>query len=364
MIELSLVSALAAARRWGYAEGVLAAYVTYVAASLSPWLGAAAAGFFLALGRGVRLDRLGALAVGLASAKFLLAPYVLGRALPYYEALFYAMRQSPLWQSYAPLTYLPGVPPLELAFGGTLLVVVLSALAGRALAEVLGPRAVYWPLLATEPLYFGHFYMSAPLAWVAVYYAARGRPWLALGSGALALGFHVYGGLLAFFSAALWGLWWILPLVPVAFLLPQSWVLFSYAARVPGLDPSSALHLFHYSAPLWLVKVVVEGVFLVLMALMSGRMAVVPAVGLVATLLVARSSVEFGGLLYRHFFLVFPFAVVRLGFRGLVASSVLSLAVFAVVVWFFGLDWGWAVAYASGRVAWGPVEEAYRQIYG
>lgn len=368
MIFLAAFSALGAARRWGYAAGVLAAYISYIALSLSFPLGLASVALFLALGRGVKLDRYALLALGLASFKFLLLPFLLGRPLPYYEALWYASRQLPAWQTYAPLTYLPREPPLELAFDGTFFVVWTAALAGRALAEELGPASLYWPLLATEPVYFGQFYMSAPLVWTTIYYARRKKAAMALASAVLALGFHVYGGLLAGLSMALWGQVWVLLLAPLAFLTPEASVLYSYAARIPGFNPASALSLFHYANPAWGIKVAVEGLYLLVVALLSGRMAAIPALGLLGAFLTARSPTEFGGLLYRHFFVVYPFAAANMGSRPLYVAAALASALFAVEVSLFGLSWGWAAAYArafsSGVPIKGPVEEAYAALYG
>jgi hypothetical protein len=57
----------------------------------------------------------------------------------------------------------------------------------------MGKRAVLWPLLAPEPLWFGHFALSLPLVWTAAYFATRRKPSAALLAAALAAGFHIYG---------------------------------------------------------------------------------------------------------------------------------------------------------------------------
>ncbi len=194
MISLALIGGLAAAKRWGPAYGVVAAALLYVAYGLWTPLGVAATAALLAYARGIADDRLTVYALAVAYAKFLLVPYALGRPIPYYEALWYAAEVNPLWRTYAPLAYLPNEPPPQLALEGTIYAAGASALASRALAERIGKRAVLWPLLAPEPLWFGHFALSLPLVWTAAYFAMRRKPYAALLAAALAVAYAIYGG--------------------------------------------------------------------------------------------------------------------------------------------------------------------------
>ncbi|ACB39410.1 hypothetical protein [Pyrobaculum neutrophilum] len=364
MIVLALLGGLAVGGRWGAAYGVLAAYLLYVLYGFSPPLGAAAALAAVAAARGLKLDRLALYALAAAFGKFLLLPYLAGRPIPYYEALWYAAQISPVWRTYAPLTYLPHMPPLELAVEGTLFAVGVAALASRALAEAWGRGAVLWPLLAPEPLVFGHFAMAMPLAWTAAYFAQQRRWGLALLSAALAAGFHIYGGAVALLFVALYGAPWSLLLAPLALLAPQSWVLTSLLWRIPGTDLLSVVEKLAFRAEwFWYIKLALELAVVLSAAVSAGRAGVVPLAGVLGALLTARAPEEYAGFVYRHFAAVLPFA--RL--RPLWAFALLAAVPYLIQVYFFGLDWGWALRYARsfacGCPLEGPVESAYRLIY-
>nr|WP_287070327.1 hypothetical protein [Pyrobaculum sp.] len=364
MIALAVLGGLAAARRLGPGWGVLAMYLLYLAYGAHPLLFWAGLAGLLALGRGLFWDRQTALAFALAFGKFLLVPFLLGRLLPYYEALWYALRASPAWASYAPLTYLPQAPPLELALGGTLFVVSAAALGGRALAEVWGRGAVLWPLLATQPLWFGQWGMAAPLVWASAYFAAKGSWAGVLASLALASGLHIYGGILAAAAAFLWGARWVVLLAPALFLLPQSWILWALARSLAGSDLASRVALLFSASPWWLAKTAVEGAVLIAAAFYAGRMGVLALLGLVASILLASSRPDFGGYAYRHFLAALPFASAGMGRRLLAGLGAASLAPFFAQVWLFGLSADWALYYAStGDLGAGPVAEAYRAAY-
>ena len=366
MIFPALLGGLAAAKRWGPAHGAVTAYLLYVALGISPLLVIALAAALIIHARGLAADRLTLYALAAAYAKFLLLPYVAGRPLPYYEALWYAAEVSPYWRTYAPLTYLPDAPPLQLALEGTLFAAGVAALAARALAEVVGRQAVFWPLLAPEPLWFGHMALAIPLAWLAAYYAAKKRHLFAAFAIALAAGFHVYGGVLAALLAALFGAVWTLLLAPLLLLTPQSWVLISLIWRIPGMDPAQLLTTAFHKTALWQIKTAAEAAVLVAVALAAGRAQAVAWMGLAATLLTARAPAELAGFIYRHFLAVLPFA--RLNAKLYAMFSALALLPFLLQVTYFGLDWGWALKYsqalAQGQAVEGPVEKAYREIYG
>jgi len=366
VIFLALIGGLAAAKRWGPAYGVVAAALLYVAYGLWTPLGIAATAALLAYARGIAADRLTVYALAAAFAKFLLVPYALGRPIPYYEALWYAAQVSPAWRTYAPLTYLPKEPPLQLALEGTIYAAGASALASRALAERMGERAVLWPLLAPEPLWFGHFALSLPLVWTAAYFAMRRKPSAALLAAALAAGFHIYGGVLALIYAALYGAPQLLLAAPLALLTPQSWVLDSLLARIPGVDPLSKLALLTGRSPIWLAKDGLEAAVLAAATLTAGRAGALAYVGLAAAALAANAPAEFAGFAYRNFLAALPFS--GLGRRAYIAAAALAMIPYAMQVWYFGLTWGWAVryweAFARGTPIQGPIEEAYRALYG
>jgi hypothetical protein len=241
VISLALISGLATAALTAGRAGVLAYALLYVAYGLWTPLGVAATAALLAYARGIAADRLTVYALAATYAKFLLVPYALGRPIPYYEALWYAAEVNPLWRTYAPLAYLPNEPPPQLALEGTIYAAGASALASRALAERIGKRAVLWPLLAPEPLWFGHFALSLPLLWTAAYFATRRKPSAALLAAALAAGFHIYGGVLALIYAALYGAPQLLLAVPLALLTPQSWILGYLPPEYPAPTPSASL---------------------------------------------------------------------------------------------------------------------------
>lgn len=364
MIFFALLGGLAAGGRWGAAYGVFATYILYVLYGLSPPLGVVGALVVIAAARGLRLDKLTLYALATAFGKFLLLPHLASRPIPYYEALWYAAQVSPEWRTYAPLTYLPHMPPLELALEGTLFVVGAAALASRALAEVWGRGAVFWPLLAPEPLVFGHFAMAMPLAWIAAYFARLRRWEWALVSVAFAAGFHIYGGAVALLFVALYGTPWALLLAPLALLTPQSWVLISLLWRIPGTDLLSVLEKVAFRAEwFWYIKLAVELAVVLAAAASAGRAGVVALVGILGALLTARAPQEYAGFVYRHFAVVLPFSRPR----PLWAFALLAFVPYLMQVYFFGLDWGWAVRYAQsfacGCPVEGPVESAYRLIY-
>lgn len=367
MILPAFLAGLAAAKRWGLGWGVLAAYTLYVVFSLNVWAGAALTAALIVLARGVYWDKVLGLSLLASTAKFVAVPLALGKVVPYYEALWYAMGASPEWRTYAPLTYLPRIPPLELAVEGTLFVVLTTALASRALAEVWGQAAVLWPLIATEPLYFGQWGMALPLVWAAAYFAARRNYAGVIASALLATGFHIYGGLMALVVAALLGVWQVLFLAPLALALPQSWILIALAHNaLSRLTAAPAgLELFLRWAPFWLAKVAVEGAVLLVATAYAGRLAVIPLLGTAAGLVLAAGRPDFGGYAYRHFLMVFPFSSAKMNRWLLLALAAASLFPFLMAVHFFGLSWSWAVYYVStGNLSTGPIPESYRAIYG
>ncbi|MEM0277918.1 hypothetical protein [Pyrobaculum sp.] len=368
MILPAFLAGLAVARRWGLGWGVVAAYALYVVFSLSSWAGAALTAALIVLARGVYWDKVLGLGLLASIAKFVAVPLALGKVVPYYEALWYAMGASPAWRTYAPLTYLPGLPPLQLAVEGTLFVVLATALASRALAEVWGRRAVLWPLLATEPLYFGHWNAALPLVWAAAYFAARRSYAGVIASALLAAGFHIYGGLMALLVAALLGVWQALLLAPLALALPQSWILFTLAHGALSsitAAPVAGLERLLYWAPYWLAKIAAEGAVLLAAIAYAGRLAVIPLLGTAAGFALAAGRPDFGGYAYKHFLLVLPFSAARMDKKLLWALAAASLFPFLVAVHFFGLSWSWAVYYAStGNLSTGPIPESYRMIYG
>jgi hypothetical protein len=366
VISLALIGGLAAAKRWGPAYGVVASALLYVAYGLWTPLGLAATAALLTYARGIVADRLTVYALAAAFAKFLLVPYTLGRPIPYYEALWYAAEVNPLWRTYAPLAYLPKEPPPQLALEGTTYAAGASALASRALAEKMGKRAVPWPLLAPEPLWFGHFALSLPLVWTAAYFAMRRKPYAALLAAALAAGFHIYGGVLALIYAALYGAPQLLLAAPLALLTPQSWILGNLLARIPGADPLSKLALLTDRAPIWLAKAGLEAAVLAAATLTAGRAGALAYAGLAAAAITANTPAEFAGFVYKNFLAALPFS--GLGKRAYTAAAALATIPYAIQVWYFGLTWDWAVryweAFAGGTPIQGPIEESYRALYG
>jgi len=365
VIFLALLGGLAAAKKRGPAVGVLATYLLYIAYGVSPPLGVAAAATLLAYARGIAADKLTTYALAITFAKFLLLPYALGRPMPYYEALWYAAGVNQIWKTYAPLTYLPAEPPLQLAVEGTLFVAGASALAARALADVVGRQAILWPLLSTEPLWFGQAPLSIPLAWTAAYYAAKRRHVYVAAAVALATGFHIYGGVLAALLAALHGARWVLLLAPLVFATPHSWVLFDLVSRIPGADPLQLLIIFQRT-PTWLVKTGVEAAVLVASALTAGRTQIVAWLGIAGAALAARAPEEFAGFVYRHFIIVLPFAKPSPRLRLMLTAA--AFIPYTLQVYNFGLSWEWALkyaeAFAKGEAVEGPIERAYREAYG
>ena len=366
MIFLALIGGLAAAKRWGPAYGVVAAALLYVAYGLWTPLGLAATADLQAYARGIADDRLTVCALAVAYAKFLLVPYALGRPIPYYEALWYAAEVNPLWRTYAPLAYLPKEPPPPLALKGTIYAAGTSALASRALAEGMGKRAVLWPLLAPELLWFGHFALSLPLVWTAAYFATRRKLSAAPLAAVLAAGFHIYGAVLALTYAALYGAPQSLLAAPLALLTPQSWILGNLLARVPGVDPLSKLALLTDRAPIWLAKGGIEAAVLAAAMLTAGRAGALAYAGLAAAALAANAPVEFAGFAYRYFLAALPFS--GLGRRAYTAGAALATIPYVIQVWYFGLIWDWAVrnweAFARGTPIQGLIEESYRALYG
>lgn len=366
MIFLALFGGLATAKRWGYAAGVLAVYVLYIAYSLWLPLGLALTVALFVVARGIAADRLTLYALAASYGKFLLLPFLMDRPIPYYEALWYAAQVSPYWRTYAPLTYLPSEPPLELALEGTLFAAGAMALASRALAEVLGPQAVLWPLLAPEPVWFGQFDVALPLAWIAAYYAIKRRAAPALASTVLAAGFHIYAGAVSVVFLALYGMPWALLLALPGLLTPESRVLLSLAQRIPGENIWSVISAVAFRAdPLWYAKIAVELVVGLGAAALAGRAALLVLLGFVGSILTARAPQEFAGFFYRHILAVLPFS--RPGRRTLIVLAALSLFPYVLQVHYFGLSWSWALryaaAFASGRPIVGPIEQAYRMIY-
>ena len=366
MIFVAFIGGLAAAKKWGPAHGIITAYLLYMAYGLWPLINIAATAALLIYARGLAGDRLTVYAFTTAYAKFLLLPYAISRPIPYYEALWYAAEASPLWRTYAPLTYLPEAPPLQLALEGTLFAAGATALAARALADVVGRQAVFWPLLAPEPLWFGHMALSIPLAWTAAYYATNRRHLFTAFAVLLAAGFHVHGGLLAVFFSALYGAAWTFLLAGIALVTPQSWVLTSLIWRIPGVDPVQIFTIALSKTPLWQIKTIFEAALLSAIALTTGRAQLVAWLGVLGALLTARVPAELAGFVYCHFLAVLPFA--RLDGRLYAVLATLSLPPFLLQVTYFGLDWEWALKYAEalarGEPAEGPVAEAYREIYG
>ena len=366
MIILAFLAGLAVAKRWGPAWGVVAAHVLYVAYSLSSWAGAALTAALVIMARGLYWDKVLGIALLASAAKFIALPLALGKAVPYYEALWYAMGADPAWRSYAPLTYLPRISPLELAVEGTLFVVLSAALASRALAEAWGRAAVLWPLIATEPLYFGQWGMALPLVWAAAYFAAKRSYAGVAASALLAAGFHIYGGLMALAVAALLGLWKIMILAPLALALPQSSILFSLArSALSRITAEPSLGHLPSWASFWFAKVAVEGAVLLTATTYAGRLAVIPLLGTAAGLVLAAGRPDFGGYAYKHFLLVLPVSTAKMDRRLLLALAAASLFPFLMAVHFFGLSWSWAVYYATtGDLATGPIPESYRVVYG
>jgi hypothetical protein len=101
-------------------------------------------------------------------------------------------------------------------------------------------------------------------------------------------------------------------------------------------------------APIWLAKVGLE------------------AAVLAAAALTANTPAEFAGFAYRHFLAALPFS--GLGRRAYIAAAALAAIPCANQVWYFGLTWDWAVryweAFAGGTPMQGPIEAAYRALYG
>jgi len=217
----------------------------------------------------------------------------------------------PAWRTYAPLTYLPKEPPLQLALEGTIYAAGASALASRVLAERMGKRAGLWPLLAPEPLWFGHFALSLPLVWTAAYFAMSRKPSAALLAAALAAGFHIYGGVLALIYAALYGAPQLLLAAPLALLTPQSWILGHLLARIPGTDPLSKLTLLTDRAPIWLAKAGLEAAVLAAAALAALKTKKTAPLALAALIVLAAglASPQYGERLMRIASLMLPAAV-------------------------------------------------------
>lgn len=364
MISLAILGGLAIAKKWGLPLGVIGSYLLYITYSINAIAGLATTALLVIYARGLQLDKLTVYALLIAHLKFLLLPYALGRPIPYYEALWYAHRVNPIWQTYAPLTYLPKEPPLQLAVEGTIFVASTAALASRALAEITGPKAVLWPLLAPEPIWFGQWNVAMPLVWIAAYYATKRKPGHVVVTAALAAGFHIYAGVLALGISALY-IPQLLLLVPLMFLTPQSNVLLSLIGRIFSINPLQLLPLLTARSPLWIVKAAIEFAIIVAISLKTGKPGVIPWAGLIASAIIARSPEEFASYAYRHFQTVMPLA--KLSKKEYFITVALALIPYVLQVHYFGLSWDWAVAYsqafAAGTPIHGPIEEAYSKLY-